>query len=129
MTAALRELRRLGVSITLDDFGTGYASLTHLRRFPLDRLKIDRSIVQDIGIDADEAVIVRSIINLAHTLGMTVVAEGVETPEQLTFLKLHGCDFAQGHHLCEPLPPTNLEAYLAGLRRSGSRTILPVAIL
>ncbi len=111
--AGLRALRRLGVGITLDDFGTGFASLTHLRRFPLDRLAIDRSIVQDIGVDADEAVIVRSIINLAHTLGLTVLAEGVETAEQLTFLRLHGCDFAQGYHLAEPLPPAALELQLA----------------
>ena len=113
ITASLRELRRLGFTIALDNFGTDYASLTHLRRVPIDRLKIDRSIIQDIGVDADEAVTVRSIINLAHTLGMTVVAEGVETAEQLAFVRLHGCDFAQGHHLSEPLPPAAVEAYLA----------------
>jgi diguanylate cyclase (GGDEF)-like protein/PAS domain S-box-containing protein len=112
VTVGLLDLRRLGVGITLDNFGASYASLTHLRRFPLDRLKIDRSIVQGIGVDGDEAVMVRGIIGLAHTLGMTVVAEGVETAEQLSFLRLHGCDLAQGHHLAEPLSPAALEAWL-----------------
>jgi diguanylate cyclase (GGDEF)-like protein/PAS domain S-box-containing protein len=113
VACGLQDLHALGVTITLDDFGTGYASLTHLRRFPLDRLKIDGSLIRKIGVDANEAVIVRGITNFAHTLGMSVVAEGVETAEQLGYLRLHGCDFAQGYLIAEPLSPSGLETYLA----------------
>ncbi len=127
VAAGLRELRRLGVSIALDDFGTGYASLTQLMRFPVDRLKIDRSIIRDIGVDADEARLVHGIVRLAHTLGMTVVAEGVETAEQLAFLGRHGCDFAQGRHLAEPLPPSALETYLVERRPALGCSTLPLA--
>ncbi|MEZ5906975.1 MAG: EAL domain-containing protein [Geminicoccaceae bacterium] len=85
ISTSLRELHGLGVTITLDDFGTGAASLAHLKSFPVDRLKIDRSFVRGIGRNADDAVFVCTIINLAHTLGMVVVAEGVETAEQEAF--------------------------------------------
>ncbi len=110
---SLCELHQLGVTITLDDFGTGAASLAHLKSLPVDRLKIDRSFVGGIGQDADDAVIVRTIINLAHTLGMTVVAEGVETAEQETFLELHACDLAQGFRFARPLAVHRLAAHLA----------------
>jgi diguanylate cyclase (GGDEF)-like protein/PAS domain S-box-containing protein len=107
---SLEALRRLGVAIVLDDFGTGLASLTQLKRFPVDRLKIDRSVIRDIGVDPGDAVLVRGIIDLAHTLELSVVAEGVETAEQLAFLIEHGCDFAQGYHLAPPLEVDDLVA-------------------
>lgn len=99
----LRRLHALGVTIALDDFGTGYASLAHLKRFPVDRLKIDQSFVRDIGTDPEDAAIARTIVNLAHSLGMAAVAEGIETRAQLEFLRLHGCDVAQGYLISRPL--------------------------
>ncbi|MGJ3261629.1 MAG: sensor domain-containing protein [Salinarimonas sp.] len=121
----LRGLHALGVTIALDDFGTGYASLAHLKRFPVDRLKIDQSFVRDIGSDPEDAAIARTIINLAHSLGMDVVAEGIETRAQLEFLRLHGCDVAQGYLISRPLMELEAVArYLgatvpAGLRAAG----------
>ncbi len=101
--ASLRALKLLGVTLSLDDFGTGYSSLSYLRRFPIDTLKIDRSFVRDISTDPSDAVLVRAIIDLAHSLGMTTVAEGVETLDQQRFLNLHGCDDAQGFFISRPL--------------------------
>ncbi|SOB99934.1 bifunctional diguanylate cyclase/phosphodiesterase [Stappia indica] len=100
----LGALRQLGISLALDDFGTGYASLTHLKRFPVSRLKIDQSFVRNIGQSDDDAAIVRAIIGLAHSLGMTTVAEGVETREQLAFLARLGCDIGQGFFIGRPAP-------------------------
>ena len=111
---SLDALRRLGVTITLDDFGTGYASLTQLKRFPVDRLKIDRSVIRDIGVDPGDAVLVKGIIDLAHTLELEVVAEGVETAEQLAFLVAQGCDFAQGYGLAAPQTVDELLASRCG---------------
>lgn len=100
----LQQLRSLGVSLSIDDFGTGYSSLAYLRRLPLDTLKIDRSFVQDIPEFQQGMDIVQAIIGMAHTLKLKVVAEGVETPQQLEFLREHGCDFIQGYLLSRPLP-------------------------
>ena len=103
MVETLRAIKRLGVHIAVDDFGTGYSSLSYLKRFPVDRLKIDGSFVRDIAADTDDAAIVRTIIALGHNLGLKVLAEGVETEAQLAFLKANDCDEMQGYHFSKPV--------------------------
>lgn len=111
ISEALCELNNAGVAITLDDFGTGYASLSHLKRYPVSRLKIDQSFVREIQSDMCDAVIARTIISLAHNLKMTVVAEGVETEQQFRLLKAHGCDYAQGFLISRPIERFRVEDY------------------
>src|SRR3954453_4580168 len=113
VAAELGELHAAGVTVALDDFGTGYASLAHLRRFPVDVLKIDRSFVRDVPDDPEGAAIVGAVIGLGHSLGMRVVAEGVEDEGQLAWLRLQGCDYAQGHLFAPALPADAAAAYLA----------------
>ncbi len=108
LVAMLGELKRLGVQISVDDFGTGYSSLSYLKRFPVDRLKVDRSFVEHLATDSDDATIVRAIITLGHNLGLKVVAEGVEKPEQVDFLRLNHCDEAQGFIYCRPVEGAEL---------------------
>ena len=96
-TRVLHELKRRGVKIALDDFGSGQASLSHLRRFPFDDIKIDRSVVTGVGSDRNDEKLIQAIIRLAHALDMKVVAEGVETEAQRGFLKAEGCDYIQGY--------------------------------
>ncbi len=97
-------VRDLGVSFAIDDFGTGYSSLSYLRRFPVQTLKIDRSFVQEVEVNAEDAVLTRTIIDMGHNLGFKVLAEGVESAEQLAFLRQAGCDKAQGFYFSRPLP-------------------------
>ena len=125
--ASLRALKVLGVTLSLDDFGTGYSSLSYLRRFPIDTLKIDRSFVRDISTDPSDAVLVRAIIDLAHSLGMTTVAEGVETREQLSFLILHKCDDFQGYFISRPLTAEAFEQAHAKWESTSSRILSPEA--
>ncbi len=101
--SSLRELRSMGALIALDDFGTGHSSLAYLRRLPVTTIKIDRKFVSDIGPDGDQGAIVQAIIAMAHSLGMRVVAEGVESEQQLAFLSVHGCDEMQGFYFSRPL--------------------------
>lgn len=108
----LGALRELGVSLALDDFGTGYSSLSYLRRFPIDTLKIDRSFVRDLPDSPEAATIVKTIIGLGNSLGLRVVAEGVETSAQISFLRATECDEIQGFHLSPPLPSDTLETWL-----------------
>ncbi len=107
--ATLVSLRALGVAAFLDDFGTGYSSLAHLQRLPLSGIKIDRSFVAGLGVVASDTIIVRSTINLGHDLGLTVIAEGVESVDQLAILNSYGCDLVQGYFLDRPLPAEQLE--------------------
>ena len=112
-TDVLEAIEALGISLDLDDFGTGYSSLVYLKHFPVNRIKIDRSFVSGLGTDAADTAIVASTIALAHSIGLSAVAEGVETADQLTVLRQMGCDFAQGYLLSRPLPLDQLHAWLA----------------
>jgi len=111
----LDQLRELGVSVSIDDFGTGYSSLSYLRDLPLTRLKIDRTFISNIG-STNDGVIAQTIINLAHNIGTNVLAEGVETVEQLKFLEKNGCDFYQGFYHSKPLPESEFAAFLESSR-------------
>ena len=102
----LEALKGLGAKLSVDDFGTGYSSLTSLRRFPVDSLKVDRSFVSGLGNGhaAEDAAIVTAVISLAHNLGLTAVAEGIETADQLAALRAMDCDMAQGYYFARPRP-------------------------
>jgi CheY-like chemotaxis protein len=110
----LRKLKSLGMRISIDDFGTGFSSLAYLKRFPLDELKIDKSFVDGIGIDPDSTAIVAAVMGMAHALDLHVVAEGVETADQLSRLRTLGCDEAQGYYFARPSTPDAIDALLAG---------------
>src|SRR5690606_19906396 len=102
----------MGIHVSIDDFGTGYSSLGYLKRFRIDRLKIDRSFIRDISSDANDAAIVRATIGLAHNLRLKVVAEGVETADQLELLQSLGCDEYQGYYESRPVDAAAFERYL-----------------
>ena len=108
----LERLKAIGVRLAIDDFGTGYSSLAYLKRLPVDILKVDRAFVDGLGTCAEDGAIVAAIIGLANTLGLSSVAEGVETEEQFLALRELGCDAAQGFHLAAPLDGEGLDRYL-----------------
>ncbi|HET9444551.1 MAG TPA: EAL domain-containing protein [Acidimicrobiales bacterium] len=118
----LLALKALGVRIAIDDFGTGYSSLSYLRRFPVDVVKIDRSFVAGLGVDPAADAIVAAVVNLSHALGLRVVAEGVETEEQLLAVRALGCDRAQGFYWSRPVPIDDARRWSEGARPTGSAT-------
>jgi EAL domain-containing protein (putative c-di-GMP-specific phosphodiesterase class I) len=111
-TEVLNELRKLGISLAIDDFGTGYSSLVYLKRLPIDTLKIDKEFVDDLSHDPDDEAITSTIITMGHSLGLNVIAEGVETEMQLDYLRQQGCDEIQGHWLSRPLDPEHCLAFI-----------------
>ena len=111
----MRRCRERGVQFSLDDFGTHYSSLTYLQRLPAEKIKIDRSFVKELPGDAKDAAIVKAVIELSHSLGRTVVAEGVETAAQMDWLRDAGCDIVQGYHVGKPMAAIDFETWL--LRR------------
>lgn len=123
----LNELKRLGFGISIDDFGTGYSSLEHLHHLPIDEVKIDSSFVAGLGIDRRATAIVASIISMAHAMEVDVVAEGVETLDQLDAIRTLGCDYAQGYFIAPPMSASDISKLLAndaaGLRLVGSNTV------
>ncbi|MOA21798.1 Phytochrome-like protein cph2 [compost metagenome] len=112
VSRCLLALTELGINISVDDFGTGYSSFHYLKNFPIDRLKIDRSFVRDIQQDPSDAEIVAAIIAMAHNLNIQVIAEGVETEEQMNFLRKHHCDEMQGYYWSPPVSSMHIEQML-----------------
>ena len=115
----LTSMKQMGLLITVDDFGTGYSSLAHLNRLPIDAIKIDKSFVMKMATEAQDAVIVRSMIHLAHNLNLKVVAEGVENRQTMDMLRTMGCDMAQGYYISHPRPAAELPRRLQDWRESG----------
>jgi EAL domain-containing protein (putative c-di-GMP-specific phosphodiesterase class I) len=113
----LQQLRELGVGISIDDFGTRYSSLTYVKHFPIDRLKIDQSFVRDLGSNPHDAAIVRAIVSLGHSLELEVIAEGVESAEQVALLHAEGCDEVQGYFFGRPVPSGEFVAQATGEQR------------
>ncbi len=121
----LNQLRQLGVSLAIDDFGTGYSSLVYLKQLPIDMLKIDKEFIDDLTRDPDDEAITTTIITMAHSLGLNVIAEGVESQVQLDFLRKHGCDEIQGYWLSPPLDDEQCQAFIHSWQQS--RHVVPGA--
>lgn len=125
--AMMDRLHALGVRLSIDDFGTGYSSLNYLKRFRIDTLKIDQSFVRDIGSDADDRAIVQAIVQMAHALQLTTIAEGVETDVQASFLRHQGCDAMQGYRFCRPLDPDGAQQWIRS-RRAALQVLEPPTV-
>ena len=124
----LNQLRELGLSLAIDDFGTGYSSLVYLKQLPIDMLKIDKEFIADLTNDPDDEAITTTIITMAHSLGLTVIAEGVETKEQLDFLREHGCDEIQGYWLSQPLSEPHCRSFITSWHQTRrSAADVPIA--
>ena len=108
----MNKFHEQGIRMSIDDFGIGYSSLSYLKQFKVYKLKIDQSFISDISHDPDDRAIVSAIIDMAHNLGLKTIAEGVETAEQLAFLRLHGCNEVQGYYFSKPLPSVEFEQFL-----------------
>ena len=122
--AKMRQLEAMGITLAIDDFGTGYSSLAALKSFPISRLKIDQSFVRDLVANPDDQAITCAIISLSHQLDMRVIAEGVETEQQRSFLKQHGCDEMQGYLFSRPVPPQEIAAMMLGEESGAEVTML-----
>lgn len=116
----LQKLKQLGLAFSVDDFGTGYSSLGYLRRFPIDILKIDKSFIQDLPLDSGSDALVKAIIAMAQCLNLRVIAEGVETQQQLEFLQRHGCDMVQGYYFSRPVSAAKFELLMAQQQKLSS---------
>ncbi len=108
----MQKLKKLGIQFSIDDFGTGYSSMSYLKKFPLDKLKIDRSFVRECDVNKEDAAICRAIVSLAQSLGLSVIAEGVEMASQMDFLRDSGCPVYQGYLFSRPLSAASVEQWL-----------------
>ena len=117
--SALEQLKALGVRLAVDDFGTGYSSLSYLTRFPIDALKLDQSFVRNIVTNRDNAIVAGAVINMGRSLKHKVIAEGVETPEQVAFLQAHDCDEGQGYYFSPPIAVPQFAKLLEGVSKLG----------
>ena len=119
--ASVRQLKQIGVGLAIDDFGTGYSSLSYLKRFDIDKLKIDQSFVRDLASDPDDAAIVRAIIQMATSLNLRTIAEGVEDAAALQLLRQFACQEAQGYYLARPMTAEDFAAFMAKSLNSESK--------
>jgi EAL domain-containing protein (putative c-di-GMP-specific phosphodiesterase class I) len=122
-TQQLHKLKEMGIKLSIDDFGTGHSSLSYLKRFPVDTIKIDKSFIQDMVKIPEDASLVQAIIAMSHSLGLNTIAEGVEDQEQLALIRELKCDFVQGYYFSKPLQPHKLAAFLS--REYFTESIIP----